>query len=519
MNAVETNRTNADMTTAVQPGAPASVVPSLELRDVSFAYRVTDENGTPLLRTALVNCSLAVRPGEFIVLTGNSGCGKTTVCRLVNGLIPHYFEGELSGDVLLGGKPAAAQSIYETARSVGSVFQNPRSQFFNVDTTSELAFAAENQGRDSDVIRRQIAETSERLELGQLLGRSMFALSGGEKQKIACGSVAVADTEVVVLDEPSSNLDLEGIEALRRTLELWKRQGKTIVIAEHRLFYLRELADRVLVFQDGAIVRTLDARAFAALTTEGCAEMDLRTTDVRSISFQPRAARDGEEITLTDVRFHYSRECGVDILFVAFPRNCVTAIVGQNGAGKSTMARTLCGLNKRAKGTVTLGDQEAPVKTMLPRCFMVMQDVNHQLFTDSVLEEVKISVPASEPAELQEAKARDALRLLDMEGFADKHPMSLSGGQKQRVAIASAIAADKEILIFDEPTSGLDYRHMRQTAEVLQMLRDLGKTVLVITHDVELIALCAEHVIRMDRGTVASSRPLDEGAISELISC
>ena len=209
----------------------------VEINNVTYAYRVSDMEGNKVLRTAVKNLNLKICDGEFLVLTGTSGCGKTTVCRLINGLIPHYFEGEKQGDVLVDGKDVAKQPIYETARTVGSVFQNPRSQFFNVDTTSELAFAAENQGREPGIIRRDIKNTANRMELSPLLGRIMFQLSGGEKQKIACSTVAVADPPIIVLDEPSSNLDLDGIEALRKTLAMWKAQGKTVIIAEHRLFF------------------------------------------------------------------------------------------------------------------------------------------------------------------------------------------------------------------------------------------------------------------------------------------
>ena len=175
----------------------------IEIKNVSFAYRVSDTEGRPILRPAVKDINLKINSGEFLVLTGSSGCGKTTVCRLINGLIPHYFEGEKQGEVLINGTDVAAQPIYETARLVGSVFQNPRSQFFNVDTTSELAFAAENQGRNPVIIRRDIERASDLLGLSTLLGRSMFQLSGGEKQKIAFASVYAMEPEIYLLDEPS----------------------------------------------------------------------------------------------------------------------------------------------------------------------------------------------------------------------------------------------------------------------------------------------------------------------------
>lgn len=278
----------------------------IEIKNVTYSYRVTDAEGHSVARTAVEDLSLAIEKGELIVLTGSSGCGKTTVCRLLNGLIPHYFQGELSGEVLIDGESVAAAPIDKTAHTVGSVFQNPRSQFFNVDTTSELAFAAENQGRDPEQIRRDIATVAQQMGLDPLIGRSMFCLSGGEKQRIACGTVAVADTAVIVLDEPSSNLDKDGMEELRKTLALWKSQGKTVIIAEHRLFFLRELADRVLLFADGRVTRTLSGQEFAALSAEETAEMGLRTVNWHTLHFTESRAENTEQLAIKNLRFTYS---------------------------------------------------------------------------------------------------------------------------------------------------------------------------------------------------------------------
>ncbi len=491
----------------------------IEFTNVSYAYRITDTDGNTVSRSALENFTCDINDGEFIVLTGGSGCGKTTICRLINGLIPHYFDGELSGTVKLNGDIIASQPIYETAKKVGSVFQNPRSQFFNVDTNSELAFAAENRGTDPRDILTRISEVSANMGLDPVLGRSMFALSGGEKQKIACGSVAVADTEVIVLDEPSSNLDMDGIEGLRKTLSLWKDQGKTVIIAEHRLFFLKQLADRVLIFEQGKLSRELSGTEFAGLTGAECAGLGLRTVDLSDLEVGTEAEPASEFITLKDLHFHYpDKKHKIDIDHAELPYNKIMAVIGHNGAGKTTLARTICGLNKKASGNIRIGNDEVPAAKMLSRCFMVMQDVNHQLFTDSALEEVQLSVPLPCDEEEKEQKAHKILNLLDIEEMEDIHPMAMSGGQKQRVAIASALAADKEILLFDEPTSGLDFVHMRRTADVLKLLKNMGKTVIVITHDPELIALCADHVIQMAHGSITDSYTADREGVKKIIS-
>lgn len=468
----------------------------IEIKNVTYSYRVTDTVGTPMLKVGVLGLNLTIKDGEFIVLTGSSGCGKTTVCRLINGLIPHYFEGEKSGEVLLNGKDVSAQPIYETAQTVGSVFQNPRSQFFNVDTTSELAFFAENQGRNVQCIKDSMEEMSDKMNMSKLLGRSMFKLSGGEKQKIACGTIAVADSSVVVLDEPSSNLDRDAIEDLRKTLEMWKTQGKTVIIAEHRLYFLRELADRVIVFENGAIKNEIVGEEFRKLSEEDTKKLGLRS--VINVSEYPKVKEEDTEntIQLKDFKFTYPDKIhGIAIKSLTLPRNKIIAIVGHNGAGKSTFARTFCGLNKKAKGTVCFDGKSVPTSKMLDYCYMIMQDVNHQLFTESVEEEVLLSVPENLPDEERERIALDALEMLDIDQYAQMHPMALSGGQKQRVAIASGIATDKEFILMDEPTSGLDYVHMKQVAEVMKKLKEKGKTLLVITHDNELISCCADYVL------------------------
>ena len=472
----------------------------IEMKNVTYSYRVTDTVGTPMLKVGVLGLNLTIKDGEFIVLTGSSGCGKTTVCRLINGLIPHYFDGEKSGEVLLNGKDVSAQPIYETAQTVGSVFQNPRSQFFNVDTTSELAFFAENQGRNVQCIKDSMEEMSDKMNMSKLLGRSMFKLSGGEKQKIACGTIAVADSSVVVLDEPSSNLDKDAIEDLRKTLEMWKTQGKTVIIAEHRLYFLRELADRVIVFENGAIKNEIVGEEFRKLSEEDTKKMGLRS--VINVSEYPKVKEEDTEntIQLKDFKFTYPDKIhGIAIKSLTLPRNKIIAIVGHNGAGKSTFARTFCGLNKKAKGTVCFDGKSVPTSKMLDYCYMIMQDVNHQLFTESVEEEVLLSVPENLPDEERERIALDALEMLDIDQYAQMHPMALSGGQKQRVAIASGIATDKEFILMDEPTSGLDYVHMKQVAEVMKKLKEKGKTLLVITHDNELISCCADYVLNLER--------------------
>lgn len=475
----------------------------IELNNICFKYANTEES-------SLENVSLQIPGGQCVLFCGESGCGKTTITRLLNGLIPHYYEGELKGDVLVNGLNVKQEELYDTARIVGSVFQNPRSQFFCVDTTSEIAFGCENMGLPEQEIRERMRQTVRELNMEQLLDRDIFNLSGGEKQKVACASVSALQPEVFVLDEPTSNLDVNAIEDLKKTLMLWKSQGKTIVIAEHRLYWLTELCDRVVYMKAGKIVLDISMDEFKNYSEETLADMGLRTLrmnlhrDVKSVPDNVK------KMVLRDFSFSYEKEDAINIPKISLQEGAVIAVIGKNGAGKSTFSRCLCGLEKKFKGKVIIGEKILHRKQLLKQCYMVMQDVNHQLFCESVEEEVQLGM-ANENCR----NVSDVLENLDLERLTERHPMSLSGGQKQRVAIASAILADKSILVFDEPTSGLDYCHMEQTAKLITSLKG-KKTIFIVTHDPELIVRCCTHILHFEKGTVHDLYELNQEGTDKL---
>ena len=218
----------------------------IEMQSVSFSYPDSADGG-------LKNINLTIPDEQCVLLCGRSGCGKTTLTRLINGLIPQFFAGELTGKVLLDGENLFDLPMYRIAEKVGSVFQNPRTQFFNVDTDSEIAFGMENEAVPQEQMGQRVVETAKALRIENLLGRNIFALSGGEKQKIAFASVYAMNPQIYLLDEPSSNLDMAAIHDLRAHLRLIKSQGKTIVVAEHRLYYLMDVADRIVYLDNGHI--------------------------------------------------------------------------------------------------------------------------------------------------------------------------------------------------------------------------------------------------------------------------
>ena len=252
----------------------------IQLKNISYTYSSGgDGNGS------LKNISLAIPDGEFVVLCGRSGCGKTTVTRVINGLIPHFYEGELSGEIIVNGLDIKKAELSETAKMIGSVFQNPKSQFFNVDTTSELAFGCENQAMEREEIRKRMEGARKEFQLDRLMDRNIFELSGGEKQQIACGSVYAAEPAIYILDEPSSSMDAKSIERLKAILKKLKESKKTVIISEHRLYYLMELADRFLYMEDGCLSKSYTSAELKEMTEQERERLGLRTVSLDGIEY------------------------------------------------------------------------------------------------------------------------------------------------------------------------------------------------------------------------------------------
>ncbi|WP_315134376.1 ABC transporter ATP-binding protein [uncultured Actinomyces sp.] len=519
---------------------------TVSIDSVSYAYTTGAQ--------VLTDVSLAPAAGSLTLVCGASGSGKSTLVRLVNGLVPHFHHGRRDGEVLVEGREVADTPIEQMGRVTATVFQDPATQFFTTTVADELAFAPQNYQVPAQEIRRRRLRAVEELGIEDLLGRDLKGLSGGQLQKVACAQALVQDTPVVLLDEPTSNLDPRAIEDVRAAVARLRELGRTVVVAEHRVYFLEGLADEVVLMQDGRVARRMSGADFYAMGEErrslglrtlerpelrvpvtpvaalrdggpgdggavpGAGGADVPgagdapgvragaapgaggavtlgtgavpgTADVPGAGAAARPAGPGEGRTggaqggqggllVEDLVVERGGRRILDIASLRFPAGAITGVTGVNGIGKTTLARAVCRLQRARRGArVTLDGQEL----RHGQAFLVMQDVHRQLFAESVSQE------ASAPQ----------LERLDLAGLAERHPLSLSGGQKQRLVIATAVDQDARVIVLDEPTSGVDYRHLLTIAAELRSLADEGRVVVVISHDIEFLNECADHVIEI----------------------
>lgn len=477
--------------------------PIIELKNFGFSYNDCGKK-------SLTDITLSVRKGEFIILTGHSGCGKTTLTRCINGLIPDFFDGAITGSCSICGMDITENDTGDFASNVGSVFQDPRSQFFTLHTKTEIPFPSENLGKPMKFIQEQYENAVVSLHIENLLDKSIFDLSSGEKQKVAIASVYTAGVEIYVLDEPSANLDSEGAEQLRQALQTLKTQGKTIIISEHKLYYLRGLADRVLVMKNGKIEKVIHGKDFDMKSSEWFKDNNLRKIDLMQIvpNAFPNVNHGNYSIRAVDLSFGYSGKKLLwhDASFEAHGGEIV-GIIGKNGAGKSTLIRILMGLEKTKTGKIYLNGQYAGKQQRRKKSFYVMQDVDYQLFSPTVLDEMLMGTKRTN---MDEEKAMEILTQFGLEEYARNHPTALSGGQKQRLSIALAMMQQLPFLYLDEPTSGLDAGNMMKVLEAAKKMANAGSCLFVVTHDYEFAAqLFTSVLLLQEDGTVKYIPPND----------
>ena len=482
----------------------------IKFDNVSYRY--------PFQKTwAVKNLNLEVLPGKVLLVTGVSGCGKTTLMRLANGLCPHYYAGEISGHVTVFGDDSQKTSVSAISDKVGTLFQDPEDQFFALNVKDEMGFALKVSGTAPSVVNERIEQVSQRLSIENLLSHSISALSEGQKQRVALGEILVSEPQALILDEPSANLDPEATDRLAQELLRLKQAGFAILVVDHRLHWLSHVADEVIVMQHGeikvrgpfAILDDADMRQRFGLR-EAHVE-DVRNTlpekhvlspilKTADLTFDYEKANHHSKLAKFKKLFKENTKSTTDILlknihFEVGPG--ITALIGENGSGKTTLARLITGLNV-GTGTLYLKGEKTAAHQLLKHTGLVLQNADHQLQMRSVREEIKACLFAAGQSQSTEETINVLLKTFSLEELADRHPQSLSGGQKQRLVIACALAKNPDILILDEPTSGLDGANMKRVADALREQANRGKAVLLITHDLELLALCADQALRMD---------------------
>ena len=438
----------------------------LEFKDVSFTYKNSNNK-------VLDRVNFKINKGECILLTGVSGSGKSTLIHLMNGLIPTLYEGKLEGEILFKNKDLKDIESYDISKNIGYVSQDPRGHFFTTNTTSELVFSMENYGIPLNEMKKKYSELVNLLELEKLVDKNIIYISSGERQKIAIGCSLSLEPEIIILDEPSSNLDFHMTKKLKQLIEKLKTKGYTIIIAEHRMYYIQDLIDRVFVINNGKVIE----KTISDLESNN--EVPLRSLDIFNLELENISCKNKE--LLMEINNITYKNILSNITTTVY-KGDVIGLIGKNGVGKTTLLRLLSNIMKPNKGKI--------VGKVVP--FLVMQDMDYQFFTESVESEMKFG-----SADNDLEKINSLLMKLGLTELKDKIPFELSGGQKQRLLIAISALANVNLLMFDEPTSGLDYVNMTKVSGIL---KDLSKNsaLIVATHDIEFLYKTCNRVVYLD---------------------
>ena len=452
----------------------------IELINVTYTYPYQE-------KSAVENINLKINAGEIVVCTGLSGCGKTTLIRLINGLCPHYYKGNLQGQVKICGEDTKDKTISSISRLTGSLFQDPEQQFFALNVDDELAFALECKGESPEKIQADINETALDFKITNILSSSVTNLSEGQKQKVGLAGIILQKVKVIILDEPTANLDVESTNELAEKLYKLKQKGYAVLIVDHRLYWTKNIADRYIVMSKGKIIK------------EGSFLRNIDIKDNRN-NLDDCSLSENVCLKIENMSFNYK---GKQKIFnntsFTIPYG-VTAVLGHNGAGKTTLARLITGLNKITSGKILLNNKLTDKKNLKSNASLVLQNADFQLYMRSCFEEVYTSIDIAH----KKMKADDKIKMTEdiLEQFGlirlkDRHPQSLSGGEKQRLVIACAVAKKPDVIILDEPTSGLDGKNMQKVADILNDMAEKGAAVIVITHDLELINKVCRYALRL----------------------
>ncbi len=507
-----------------------------------LTYRYPDADA-PILR----DLSLEIDEGEFLLVIGPSGAGKSTLLRCLNGLVPHFYGGTIAGGVRVVGRDPVELGPRGMADAVGFVLQDPEAQFVVDIVEDELAFALENQGLDPLVMRKRIEEALDQLNIADLRGRSVNTLSGGERQRVAIAAVMTLQPRLLVLDEPTSQLDPQAAEEVLDTLvKLNHDLGLTVVLSEHRLERVVQYVDRILYLpgegrppildEPRAVLRQVEltpplitlakalgwsplpltikeGRRFARQGSRRKAQGTKSQYPISNLQSPIPNSQSPISISVEGLRFSYNGHPALRDVSLDVRQGEFVALMGRNGSGKTTLLKQFVGLLKPDQGQVeisnpqsptSLNTRQAPVEEIIRVVGYVPQNPNALLFNDTVRQELDFTRRGHG---LPPGEYRDLLSILSLTEYADRYPRDLSVGERQRAALASILVAEPEILLLDEPTRGLDYRQKAALTEFLQREKARGRTIVMATHDVELVAQCADRVVLLGDGQIVVDGP------------
>ncbi|MCD1293450.1 hypothetical protein CUJ83_00360 [Methanocella sp. CWC-04] len=517
----------------------------IEVSGLSFLYEQAPKNGR---KKALDNISLNIEKGDFVVITGTSGCGKSTLCKCLNGLIPQASKGIFEGTVNVCGMDTVEHPVYEFAPYVCMVFQNPDNQLFSNNVESELAFGPENLGLDRDEIERRVRSALSAVSIEHLRDRPVDDLSGGEKQRVAIASAMAMRPQILVMDEPTSEIDPAGAFSLIKTLkDLNEIHGITVILVEHRIERLLDVMKRLIVMNEGRII--FDGHPKDVFTNDllsmGIGEpplvrfskrfglsLDTSVSGINLNGISGSYTQDREinrplpVVSVKDLYFKYHgrKHNAINGVSLDFYPGEIAMIMGGNGSGKTTLVKHMNGLLRPDSGEVTVKGDNIKNKTIAEiskKIGLVFQNASYQIFEETIYGELAFAPKNVGLPEIDiNRRVNDVAGALglDMLGMSSS-PHLLSGGEKQRVTIGSILTLEPDIIVMDEPTLGLDKGHKDDLAAMVRALKGKGKSIIVITHDVEFAAANAERVILMSGGyVIADGHTRDILTSRELIS-
>jgi energy-coupling factor transport system ATP-binding protein len=497
----------------------------LVLEDVSFRYR--DRQGT-----AIQHISFDAHPGEILLIAGASGCGKTTLIRTINGLIPRSYKGERTGRVLVFGEETTGWKLSKISQEVGTVLQDPERQILGTKVLNEVAFGLENLNIPRPEILERVDEALALLKITDLRDRETFLLSGGEKQKVALAGVLAMRPRILLLDEPLASLDPASAQDSLDMVRLLADQGMTVLLVEHRVEdVLRIRPDRVMFLENGDIryLGPLSGLSKAVnyrevkLPAEDIVERAKNDPPPPALHILPGAdtgsaakAAEPALVRFEDVSFGY--DVGAEVLHginLEIRRGDVIAVLGPNGAGKTTFVKHAIGLLKPKHGHVYVNGRdtrEASVAQIASTLGYVFQSPSHMLFAPTVHEELAFGpTNLKHPADQIEKEVKQALKIVNLSEKEQDPPLALSFGQQKRVSIAAILAMQSRILVMDEPTAGQDYQNYMNFMDAILQLPGF-EAILFITHDVDLAVIYANRVLM-----IADGRLIADGSPQEVL--